>query len=121
MLMVNSLRCRHTGHDFRMDYDGFARRQQAHLDAAAATLSRSLGEASLDRISVQIANRYGDGHPWLDCAELREIARELAQNSDAVQMAAIAQWVLNPMPSLQQSRLTYDMATVMGGESAGLP
>lgn len=33
----------------------------------------------LDQASVQMANQYGDGHPWLGCHELKFLATELAR------------------------------------------
>ncbi len=34
---------------------------------------------ALDRLSVQMANAYGNGHPWLGCRDLKQLTRSLAQ------------------------------------------
>ncbi len=91
MLMVTGLRCRTTADDFQADYQAFEARHLADLNAAAHALAASysgrLGavEANrmLDRISVQIANQYGNGHPWLGCHELKGLAQSLAQEDGA--------------------------------------
>lgn len=88
MLMVSALRCRNTSDGFQSDYDRFSAAHLSELNAAAATLKQSLnaryGTASanraLDKISTSMANTYGQGHPWLNCAELKQATQSLAQN-----------------------------------------
>lgn len=88
MLMVTALRCRNGSHNFQADYERFSASHLAELNAASATLkadlSRKQGAAgakrALDRISTGMANAYGNGHPWLDCAGLKKVASDLAAN-----------------------------------------
>ncbi|TRD10034.1 hypothetical protein FGU71_13645 [Erythrobacter insulae] len=102
MLMVTSLRCRTGAHDFRAEYDMFARTHAQNLAEAHHHLSRKLvavhGEDStsraLDRIGVTIANSYGDGHPRLDCAELKRATFELARSQDRQRLSDLAAWLL---------------------------
>ncbi|MFO1256584.1 MAG: S-adenosyl-L-homocysteine hydrolase [Sphingomonadaceae bacterium] len=86
MLMVTGLRCRKTADNFQPEYGRFTTNHFATLNAAAQTLkaeyARSYGAAganrALDRMSVQMANQYGQGHPWLNCAQLKQVTRTLA-------------------------------------------
>jgi hypothetical protein len=86
MLMVTGLRCRSTTDNFTADYGRFTTSQIGDLNAAAAELksdlARSYGAAgaqrALDRLSTVMANGYGQGHPWLGCADLKLVARNLA-------------------------------------------
>lgn len=103
MLMVTSLRCRSGPHDFQSDYHRFSAAHSPHLTAASRTLKRSFaatyGEANparaLDRMGVRIANSYGDGHPWLSCAELQQTTRDLAQSMDPNHLASNARYLLS--------------------------
>lgn len=87
MLMVTGLRCRTTADDFQADYGRFTTKHIATLNAAAHLLEDRLAAQvglrdavrALDRLSVTMANTYGQGHPWLSCAELKVAARSLAQ------------------------------------------
>lgn len=87
MLMVTSLRCRTTQDDFQADFQAFEAHHLGDLNAAAGVIvaqyTGRLGAVeanhALDRISVQIANQYGNGHPWLGCHELKFLAQELAR------------------------------------------
>lgn len=86
MLMVTGLRCRTTADDFIADYGRFTSSHMAELNAAnrelraelAATSGEAGAERALDRISTTMANEYGAGHPWLSCAELRQVTKSLA-------------------------------------------
>ncbi|MBL8657661.1 MAG: S-adenosyl-L-homocysteine hydrolase [Altererythrobacter sp.] len=86
MLMVTSLRCRTTAHNFQADYQRFSSTNLTTLNAAARSLHTSMSHTAgkagakraLDRISVGMANEYGRGHPWLTCGELKRITGELA-------------------------------------------
>lgn len=103
MLMVTSLRCRTGAHDFQSDYHRFSATNLKHLNAASSTLKRtfvaSYGERNpnraLDRMGVKIANSYGDGHPWLSCAELKQVTQELSQGSDAQSLVTNARYLLS--------------------------
>ncbi len=86
MLMVTSLRCRTTPDNFTADYGQFTTNELPTLNAAAAELkaelARRYGAAeagrALDRLSTTMANGYGQGHPWLTCADLKMVAHNLA-------------------------------------------
>ncbi|WP_152553413.1 S-adenosyl-L-homocysteine hydrolase [Erythrobacter longus] len=118
MLMVTSLRCRSGPHDFRSDYNNFSAVQSAHLNAAGRTLRRSFaasyGETNparaLDRMGVKIANSYGDGHPWLNCAQLQQAARELSQSPDVDHLANKARYLLSARRPLEQPAVPRQIA-----------
>lgn len=86
MLMVTGLRCRTTADNFTADYGRFTSSHLGDLNDANAELkddlARSYGAAgaqrALDRLSTIMANGYGQGHPWLNCAELKMVARNLS-------------------------------------------
>jgi hypothetical protein len=86
MLMVTGLRCRKTVDNFQPEYGRFTTNHYSTLNGAAQTLkadySRQYGPAganrALDRLSVQMANQYGQGHPWLNCAQLKQVTKSLA-------------------------------------------
>jgi hypothetical protein len=86
MLMVTGLRCRTGPDNFQSDYGRFTTAHLPALNAASNTLKRELvarhGAAgvnrALDRLSVQMANSYGQGHPWLNCGQLKQVTRSLA-------------------------------------------
>ena len=98
MLMVTSLRCRHGGDDFRPEYNAFTQRHLGVLNEAGRTLQRGRGIRSLDTISTTMANRYGTGHPWLDCAQLRGVAHQLSETGDRRQLLAAADELLAESP-----------------------
>src|ERR1700712_228500 len=86
MLMVTGLRCRTTADNFTADYGRFTSSQLRELNQAndelKADMARRYGAAAaqraLDRLSTTRANTYGQGHPWLSCAELKTVAQTLA-------------------------------------------
>ena len=86
MLMVTALWCRHSPYGFQDDYYRFAANHLSELNQSAATLRGSLkgtygdkgAERALDRMSVMIANRYGQGHPTMNCQQLQSEVRSLA-------------------------------------------
>lgn len=106
MLMVTSLRCRRTADNFQPDYQRFSSNHLVALNAASrklqADLSSKGGSAgakrALDKISVGMANEYGNGHPWLGCGELKQIARNLATDRDSAKLAATADDLLSTRP-----------------------
>ncbi|MEJ6009902.1 S-adenosyl-L-homocysteine hydrolase [Novosphingobium aquae] len=87
MLMVTGLRCRNGAHDFQADFQNFEAAHLPALNSAAAQLRDGFeashgangAERALDRMSTVMANQYGAGHPWLECGELKIVARSLAQ------------------------------------------
>jgi hypothetical protein len=86
MLMVTGLRCRTTQYNFQADYGRFTTNHIAELNAASsemkANLAKRYGVAganrALDKLSVTMANEYGNGHPWLGCDQLKKVASGLA-------------------------------------------
>jgi hypothetical protein len=98
MLMVSSLRCRNTADNFQADYAAFSAAHLTELNQASQTLesdfARRFGSSgaqrALDKLSTSMANRYGQGHPWLDCHDLKLVTRELAgdRRTDALLSAA---------------------------------
>ncbi len=98
MLMVTGLRCRNTADNFQADYGQFTTNHIVELNAASATLKAQMAtqfgaagaNRALDRLSVTMANTYGQGHPWLDCGQLKMVARNLAavRGTDALAEAA---------------------------------
>ena len=86
MLMVTGLRCRTTADNFNSEYGRFTTAHLGTLNAASdelkADFTKRYGAAganrALDRLSVQMANAYGQGHPWLSCGQLKQVAGTLA-------------------------------------------
>ena len=86
MLMVTGLRCRTTSDNFNREYGRFTTNHLSELNAASDTLklqmAKQYGAAganrALDKLSTQMANQYGQGHPWLNCGQLKEVAGTLA-------------------------------------------
>ena len=102
MLMVTALWCRHSAYGFQDDYYRFASRHLAELNQSARTLrlrlAGSYGEKgadrALDRMSVVIANRYGQGHPTMSCQQLQSEVRALARESRPGTLAMAASRLL---------------------------
>lgn len=106
MLMVSSLRCRFGEDNFQPEYREFSAKHLHKLNAASremhADLSRRHGakgaKRKLDQISVGMANRYGLGHPWLGCGELKQVTRDLVQNHQSHELVAAADELLADSP-----------------------
>jgi len=104
MLMVTGLRCRTTSDNFQPDYARFTRNQLPLLNKAAATLRADLArrngsagaERALDKMSVTMANEFGQGHPWLNCADLKQVTRNLAGVQGEETLAEAAEQLLAP-------------------------
>jgi hypothetical protein len=87
MLMVTGLRCRATPDNFMAEYGNFTRNHMADLNQASNQLKAQMAtrhgaagaNRALDRLSTTMANQYGQGHPWLNCRELKTVAYNLAQ------------------------------------------
>ena len=109
MLMVSSLRCRFGADNFQADYARFSTNQYSTMQGAYNTLnadySARMGAAgakkALDTISVGMANRYGQGHPWLGCSELKTMTQDLAGTADRGRLLAVADEVLQDSPPVQ--------------------
>lgn len=108
MLMVTSLRCRTGAHDFQADYRDFSRANLLHLNRAGEKMRGNLrarygqrgSKRALDKVSVQMANAYGDGHPWLDCKGLKKVTRDLAAAPSQAKLSATATRLLAPRAAL---------------------
>lgn len=106
MLMVTGLRCRAGADNFQADYGRFTSAHIGELNGAASQLraeyARRNGAAgadrALDRMSVSMANQYGQGHPWLNCAQLKMVARNLATAKGSAPLIAAADQLLNDQP-----------------------
>ncbi|MCP5386749.1 MAG: S-adenosyl-L-homocysteine hydrolase [Novosphingobium sp.] len=106
MLMVTGLRCRTTADNFQADYGRFTTAHVGELNVAASQLraeyARRSGAAgadrALDRMSVSMANQYGQGHPWLNCAQLKMVARNLATAKGSAPLIAAADQLLDDKP-----------------------
>ena len=102
MLMVTGLRCRTTADNFTVDYGRFTSSQLRELNTAAAELKANLArrhgaagaQRALDRLSTTMANRYGQGHPWLGCSDLKMVARNLATVRGRVTLEEAADQIL---------------------------
>ena len=111
MLMVTSLRCRRTADNFQADYQRFSSNHLTTLNAASRRLQADLlkkgntGKRALDKISVSMANEYGNGHPWLGCGELKQITRDLAASKQPTQLATAADELLSSRPRGQWAML----------------
>ena len=106
MLMVTSLRCRMGQDDFQPHYRKFSATHIGALNSAARRLESGLvarhgkkgAKRALDRISVGMANQYGQGHPWLGCAQLKEITHDLSNTKDPAVLVQAADELLGPAP-----------------------
>jgi hypothetical protein len=82
MLMVASLRCRISGHDFLGNYNSFVRSNRPTLSAMNERLRAHFGDLnSYDRYVTSVANRYGGGAAGLDCADMAGILKS-ARSAD---------------------------------------
>lgn len=107
MLMVTSLRCRMGPHNFQPEYRQFSANHLVQLNSAARQLERGLvgqhgatgARRALDRISVSMANEYGQGHPWLDCSALKQIATDLAASHNPEDLDRAAAELLADSPA----------------------
>ncbi len=114
MLMVTGLRCRTTADNFQADYGRFTTKHLGELNAASNELkgdmARRYGAAganrALDKLSVTMANTYGQGHPWLNCGELKQVARGLANAQGTGPLVEAADQLLaeGGSPKLAMSR-----------------
>ncbi len=100
MLMVTGLRCRTGADNFQAEYGRFTTNHLAELNAASDALKVQMGgggrtaDRALDKLSVTMANTYGQGHPWLDCGQLKQVARGLAEARGPEPLIAAADQLL---------------------------
>lgn len=106
MLMVTGLRCRTTSDNFQRDYGRFTTNHIGTLNAASNTMKGDLARRhgargatrALDRLSVQMANHYGQGHPWLNCGQLKQVTRTLADMRGSAPLVEAADELLGTSP-----------------------
>ena len=102
MLMVTSLRCRHGADDFQGDYQRFSAKHLNTMKQAYTVLQTDLArqygsngaKRQLDRISVGMANQYGQGHPWLACDQLKEVTQQLTATTSRATLLTAADELL---------------------------
>jgi len=107
MLMVTGQRCRSGEDDFRSDYSRFYRRHAGTLKGAdldlRSELSLRYGETgasdALERMNSTMANQYERGHPWLDCRQLKMVARNLAQVDGRATLVEAANQLVSSRPA----------------------
>lgn len=124
MLMVTSLRCRSGEHAFESEYRRFNVAHQGSLEAAHRHLKRQMSathgereqQRALDRLGVSVANSYGNGHPWLDCAGLKQATTELTMSQDRQRLADMAGVLL----ARQEPRFAADESEATIGRVEGL-
>lgn len=105
MLMVTALRCRTTPDNFQADFAAFEAAHLGELNGAAAQMRKDLvatagpaGAArALDRLSTGMANQYGQGHPRLGCAQLKQTTRILTQTRGREALLSAADELLAPV------------------------
>ena len=86
MLMVTSLRCRDTLDDFQLEFSNFEANHTGDLKVANRQLQadfiRKYGAGGaakqMDHIKVEMANTYGNGHPWMGCHDLKSMTHDMA-------------------------------------------
>lgn len=106
MLMVSSLRCRYGADNFQPEYRQFSAKHLNTLNGASRTLQADLtrrhgakgAKRQLDKVSVGMANRYGLGHPWLGCGELKQVTRDLTAAQQRHELIAAADELLGDAP-----------------------
>ena len=106
MLMVTALRCRNGADNFQAEYRDFTVTHSASLSEARQQLRGRLvhrhggrgATKALDQISVGMANQYGQGHPWLGCAQLKMVALDLSRQGDVAQLSLAASELLSQSP-----------------------
>jgi hypothetical protein len=109
MLMVTGLRCRTGPDNFQPDYGRFTTAHLGALNAASTSLKRELSarhgaagvHRAMDRLSVQMANQYGQGHPWLNCGQLKQVTKSLAVARGSAPLLAAADQLLTPTGNAQ--------------------
>lgn len=108
MLMVSSLRCRFGADNFQSDYGRFVTAHRGTLNEAGQTMQRNMnarhgpaaGKKALDRLNVQMANEYGQGHPWMGCGDLKSATGRLTQLRERTQLVKAADELLSRRPVL---------------------
>lgn len=107
MLMVSSLRCRFGPDNFQPDYSRFATNHYPTMQGAFKVMEANYiarhgavgAKRAIDKVSVSMANQYGQGHPWLGCADLKAMTQKLAAVRDRAHLVAVAHETLADRPA----------------------
>ena len=109
MLLVTGLRCRATADDFQPDFQTFEAKHRSDLNAADRQLRVQFGgrhgsvsNKAMDHINVEMANVYGNGHPWMGCHDLKGVVQDLAQVAGARPLLVVADQLLAPPTIMAQ-------------------
>ena len=102
MLMVTALRCRDTPDDFQLEFSAFEANHTADFKMANRQLESDFirrygaGGAArrMDHIKVEMANTYGNGHPWMGCHDLKGMTRDMASMRGPVPLLTVADQLL---------------------------
>ncbi len=101
MLLVTGLRCRSTPDDFQPDFQLFETRHRSDLNAADRQLRVQFGgrhgnvsAKAMDHINVEMANVYGNGHPWMGCHDLKGVVQDLASMKGTAPLLTVADQLL---------------------------
>jgi len=106
MMMAVSLRCAANGAPIHESYNGFVRANMSVLNAASSTLRRQFaaanggsGQASYDRYTTELSNRYGSGYTTTaSCAAFAEIGVRAARAAAATGGIELFAGQLVPQP-----------------------
>jgi len=98
MMMVSALRCRHGSDNFLTDYNRFIKMNKVLINAqhrnAKQHFIRKHGAKkatnAMDRFNISLANKYGAGHPAMECGELKQLAKNLAKKQSAASLMQYA-------------------------------
>lgn len=102
MLLVTGLRCRSTVDDFQTDFQTFETRHRRDLNFADHQLRIQFGARrgsaasakAMDHINVEMANVYGNGHPWMGCHDLKGVVHDLADMKGTAPLLTVADQLL---------------------------
>ena len=102
MLLVTGLRCRTTADDFQPDFEAFETKHRRDLNVADRQLRAEFGTRSgtaatakeMDHINVEMANTYGNGHPWMGCHDLKGVVHDLASMTGPKPLLVVAEQLL---------------------------
>ncbi len=102
MLLVTGLRCRATADDFQPDFETFEAHHRRDLNLADRQLRLQFGgrhgavvsAKAMDHINVEMANVYGNGHPWMGCHDLKGVVHDLAGMTGTRPLLTVADQLL---------------------------
>lgn len=107
MMMVSALRCRKGPNDFLTDYNRFVINNNPVIGSQNAAVrshfarinGNGTADAAMDKFIIGIANSYGGGHQWLDCAQLKLVAQDLSLDDHSVgSLLVIAKETVDELP-----------------------